>query len=411
VTVPVPEALAAADEIARTVATPPPEGIASPSGPGRAWPQALADGAAGIALLHIERARSGLGSPDTVHAWLSAATARPVTAATNAGLFFGAPALAFVSHAAAETGRYRNATASLNEASTAVTRARLAAARKRAGEGTRPAIREYDLVRGLAGLGACHLRTQPGHQVTRDVLSYLVRLTRPASASSEFPPWWTSDSPSGESAPGYPQGHGNFGVSHGISAVLALLSIATIREIRAPGMDEAITRICAWTDQWVQHTGGSPWWPGFITAAQARTGTIDPVLRPRPSWCYGIAGTARAQQLAALATGDRHRQQTAELAMMTVLLDSSQTDRLPGTGLCHGTAGLLQSACRMAADAASPQLASAIPALARRLTAQLSDPAPGPWLMDGAAGAALALHTAGTGTQPASGWDAFLLLA
>jgi hypothetical protein len=411
VTAHVPEALAASAEIALALAAPPPEGIGSPAGPGRAWPQALADGAAGIALLHAERARSGLGSWDAVHSWLSAAVADPVTAAPNAGLFLGAPALAFIVHTANGNGRYDDALTRLNEATIAVTRARLAGARKRISDGAPPAIREYDLVRGLAGLGACLLRCQPGHEVTRDVLSYLVRLTEPAIPEGEFPPWWTGVSPNGEPDPAYPEGHGNFGVSHGVSAVLALLSLAMMSDVPVPGMDEAVSRICAWTDQWRQDAGDGPWWPGFITAAQARAGIIARELRPRPSWCYGAAGAARAQQLAALALGDRHRRETAEHAMTAVLNDPVQTGRLSGTGLCHGTAGLLQAACRMAADATSPRIADAVPALARMVTSQLREPSPGPWLMDGAAGTALALCTAGTGKQPASGWDAFLLLA
>jgi hypothetical protein len=65
----------------------------------------------------------------------------------------------------------------------------------------------------------------------------------------------------------------------------------------------------------------------------------------------------------------------------------------------------------MAADAQAPKIAAEIPALAASLVEQVSGPALGPWLMDGAAGTALVLSTAGTGTEPASAWDAFLALA
>ncbi|WP_416903501.1 hypothetical protein [Micromonospora echinospora] len=52
-----------------------------------------------------------------------------------------------------------------------------------------------------------------------------------------------------------------------------------------------------------------------------------------------------------------------------------------------------------------------VTALAAELAAQLAQPMTDPELMDGAAGAALALHTVGSGTTPASVWDAVLLLA
>jgi hypothetical protein len=67
----VPEALALADELAERLADPHtlwPGGL-PPSA--RSWPQSLAGGATGIALLHIERARSGRGSWKTAHRWLS----------------------------------------------------------------------------------------------------------------------------------------------------------------------------------------------------------------------------------------------------------------------------------------------------------------------------------------------------
>ncbi|GGN99133.1 lanthionine synthetase C family protein [Microbispora bryophytorum] len=382
----------------------------SPIG-GRAWPQSLAGGAAGIALLHIERARSGLGDWSTAHAWLSVAASQELTAAANAGLFFGAPALAFVTHAAAgSSGRYRRALTTLDEAVITITRTRLAAAHARTDRGDQPVMKEFDLIRGLAGLGAYHLRRHPDHPITQDVLSYLVRLTEPLPSRTELPPWWTNVAPNGKPNPEYPQGHGNFGLSHGIGSVLALLSLAVLRNVPVAAMTDAIERICAWTDLWRQQDDAGPWWPGFITIDQIREQHIQPSLRPRPSWCYGIAGTARAQQLAGMALGDTTRQQTAEDAMLAAMRDPAQLDLLPEIGLCHGKAGLLQAAWRMAADALTPHIAAELPRLATQLAAQLSRPLSDPELLDGAAGAALALQTVGSDAV-ASDWDAFLLLA
>lgn len=408
---PDPEALAASDSIAAALADPLTSWRFAPPG-GRVWPQSLAGGAAGVALLHVERARTGHGDWNTVHAWLSAATSGHLTAAANAGLFIGVPALAFVLHAAAGgSGGFRRALADLDDATIRVTRTRLAAARARIDRGERPEMKEFDLIRGLAGLGIYHLVRHPDHDITSDVLSYLVRLTDPLPGAGPLPPWWTDVSPNGDPSPDYPSGHGNVGVSHGISAVLALLSLAVLRGLPVTGAQEAVGRICAWTDEWRQHDGTGGWWPGYITMDQVRERRVKASQRPRPSWCYGMSGTARAQQLAGLALGDAARQRIAEDAMLSTLRDATQVDLLPETGLCHGTAGLLQAAWRMAADAPDSQIGAELPRLATRVTAQLSYPVTNPELLDGAAGAALALHTIGTGIAPASGWDAVLLLA
>ncbi|WP_251733528.1 lanthionine synthetase C family protein [Frankia sp. R82] len=406
-----PDALAIADSVADALADPRTTWAAAPPSEGRAWPQSLAGGAAGIALLHIERAYTGRGDWQTAHAWLSAAASDELTAASNAGLFFGAPALAFVTHlAAGTTDRYHRAIDHLDQAVLAMTRSRLAAAHTRIEQGQRPTMKEFDLIRGLTGLGVYHLRRHPDHPITHELLSYLVRLTEPLPARGELPPWWTDVSPNGEPNPQYPHGHGNFGLAHGIGAVMALLSLALLRDLPTPGIDEAVARICAWTDQWCQHDAG-PWWPGLITVDQNRDHRIAQALRPRPSWCYGIAGTARAQQLAGLALGDTARQEIAESALLATLRDQTQLDQLAEIGLCHGTAGLLQATWRMAADSRNPRIAAEIPNVAARLIAQMGQPSLNPELLDGAAGAALALHTAGTGNAPISEWDAFLLLS
>jgi hypothetical protein len=101
--------------------------------------------------------------------------------------------------------------------------------------------------------------------------------------------------------------------------------------------------------------------------------------------------------------------------MLTTLRNPLQVNRLTELGLCHGLAGLLHTAWRMARDAHGPDLAAQIPHLTGRLLARLDDPArvcaADPSLLDGAAGIALTLHTIGTATGPRTGWDAVLATA
>jgi hypothetical protein len=414
----IPDALVLADELAGALADP---RASQPGGSpthARSWPQSLAGGAAGIALLHVERARAGRGSWKTAHHWLSEAVSGEVTAAPNASLFFGAPALAFVLHLAAahpeQTG-FRRALAALDHATIAVTHTRLARAQARIDRGDHAEMREFDLVRGLAGLTAYHLSHHPDHAVTHDCLAYLVRLTEPLPRTgTDLPPWWTCVAPNGEPDSRYPHGHGNLGVSHGIGAVLAVLSLALLRGAGSPpDLAGAVARLGVWTDLWRQDDGGAPWWPGLVTVGQVDQRRLHRDLRPVASWCYGAGGMARAQQLAGMALRDPARQHTAEAAILAVLRSPAQIDRLSTTGLCHGTAGLMHCAWRMAADATTPKIAAELPQLAAHVAAQLTagQAAPNPDLLDGTTGAALALHTLGTGHAPAPCWDSFLTLA
>ncbi len=410
---PYPHALVAATAIAEGLADPHAIRTAdSAGGGGRRRPQSLAGGAAGIALLHIERARAGHGDWSIAHAWLSAAVREDLSAGPNAGLFFGAPALAFVTHAAADQpGKLMRALAHLDASTAAVTHRRLDEAHARIGRGDRPALAEFDLIRGLAGLGAYHLQRHPHHEITRAVLSYLVRLTAPLPDRADgLPGWWTDLAPTGHASPEYPGGHGNFGMSHGIVGPLAVLSLALRRGVVVDGHTDAIARICTWLDAWQQQHPAGPWWPGIITLDEVHTAHIQRSSRGRPSWCYGTPGLARAQQLAGLATGDTARQRRAETAMLGALRDPAQLPRIVEGGLCHGMAGVFQTAWRMAADAHPPDIAAELPRLSARLLTQLRCAPADTEFLDGHAGIALALHTAGTNTAPLTGWDACLLL-
>jgi hypothetical protein len=379
---------------------------------GRSHPQSLAGGAAGIALLHLERAVSGHGDEALAHRWLRAAAAGPVSTGAAANLFAGAPALALLLHTAASTlGGYQRAVAALEEQTTILTLDRLAAAHARLSTGTPLTMREFDLIHGLTGLGVYHLRRHPDQPVTHEVLSYLIRLTTGGNDKSGRPPWWLDAGLGGTPDTRFPRGHGNLGIAHGMSAVTALLALAILADQRPPGILDALTRLCAWFDQHRQADDitGTSWWPAYVTDDPA------PPRPHRPSWCYGTAGIARAQQLAGLALDDAVRCRGAEAAMVTALRSPHQQALLPEPGLCHGKAGLLQAAWRTAASSANPHLATqmtdAIPDLADTLARQLTvAPMDTPELMDGTAGAALALQTAHTGVCLTT-WDAFLLLA
>ncbi|MGW4982619.1 lanthionine synthetase C family protein [Streptomyces mirabilis] len=407
-----PAALSTADQLARALADPSTVWPGGRPDGARVWPQSLAGGASGIALLHIERARSGRGDWDTAHTWLSTAMHGEVSAAANANLYFGAPALAFITHrAASASSRYLRVLERLDMATFAVTRNRLAEAHRRIDRAERPPMEEFDLIQGLSGLGAYHLSRHPHHEVTRDVLSYLARLTEPMPDPAGLPAWWMNVAPTGSPHTDYPGGHGNFGLAHGIGSALCVLSLALLRDLALPGTVDAVERICSWTDQWRQGDETAPWWPGYISMQQATDNNVHSALRPRPSWCYGVSGTARAQQLAGLALRDPARVQAAENAILATLRDPLQLDKLPEIGLCHGMAGLLHAAWRMATETRNTEIAAELPRLADRLIAALDQDDHDPELLDGAAGAALALHTFGTDSAPAPHWDTFLALA
>ncbi|MFI6295953.1 lanthionine synthetase C family protein [Nonomuraea sp. NPDC050790] len=373
--------------------------------------QSLTKPTAAAALLHIERAFTGTGDWKIAHAHIRQATASPIDSAPHAGLYYGAPAIAFVLHTAS-TGnpRYQAAARTLDKHVARLTQRRLATAAERMRRRVPAAFAEYDLFRGLTGIGALLLLRAPGSDLLGAVLTYLTALTRPRRVDGvELPGWWVDHDP--DPLLPTPGGHINLGLAHGAAGLLALLSLASLRDCSVPGQRDAIEALDRWFDRWRQDTAEGTWWPQWITGDDLRTGRTAQTGPGRPSWCYGTAGIARAQQLASLATDDPVRRGVAEKAMAECLT-GQHLAKITDPGLCHGMAGVYQTAYRASLDAATPVIGHRLPALAAALTQHAAadlDDAEG--LLDGPAGVSLALETARHTTARRPGWDACLLIA
>ncbi|KPI17718.1 Lanthionine synthetase C family protein [Actinobacteria bacterium OV450] len=348
------------------------------------------------------------GSWEPVKTWLAASAQAEVTALDSACLTYGVPALAFVLHAAGADGqdRYCVARDQLDAATSALAHRRVKAAHARIRRGETPAFAEYDLLHGLTGIGVHLLHHTPGDDALAAVLSYLVALTRPLTVDGErLPGWWCAHDPHRLYRPG---GHANFGMAHGITGPLALLSQALRRGAVVEGQHEAVHAITSWLGQWQQHGDRGPWWPQTITREEAAASRPHVTGPGRPSWCYGTPGITRALQLSAIATADTSLQHAAENALAACLCDDRQLAQLTDASLCHGTAGLFQTAWRAAQDARTPLLDGPVHRLTDALTSHhaFEDTA----FLEGAAGQALAHSTAIHDRAPASGWDACLAI-
>ena len=352
--------------------------------------QSLADGAAGAALLHLET-----GDTQATFNALLHATSGGLSVAAGASLFYGAPALAFVL-ATTEHPQLEQARTITAEGTRTVVRQRLDAAHRRIDHRQQPHYAEYDLIGGLTGLGVV-LRRLGDHDLLRQVLHYLVRLTEP---NCGLPGWWCRNGPERNQTPPA-GGHANLGMAHGVTGPLALLSLTARDGTTVDGHTAAISRICEWLDIWQQRTTDTIWWPQTLTHQDLHHGEPTQQQPLRPSWCYGTPGIARAQQLAAQALGDPTRHLLADTAFSACVADPAQLRRLTDRSICHGTAGLLATAHRLHSDARTPSAIAPIEALHRQ-----TNPAPGEpdGFLTGHIGSELI--AAGTATS----WDACLLL-
>lgn len=371
----------------------------------------LGEGAAGIALLHIERARAGTGTWAAAHHWASEMLRHPTTAHPDiAGLYRGAPAVAYV----LRHTRRNDAAATLNQLDRHVDdliRSRLRRAHQRIDQGQPATVAEYDLISGLTGLGVYLLQRAPDGELLREVLAYLARLTCPLHLGGEpMPGWWcTQPGPTGRRAP-ESGGFVDCGLAHGIAGPLALLATAMRRDVTVTGHTDAMHRILAFLDHRRGAAGRRCWWPERINHAEWRTGDLAQHRPPRPSWCYGTPGIARAQQLAGIALADPQRQHHAEQVLTSCVTDPTQLAQLTDPSLCHGWAGLVHTTrCAATDTGAHSDLAATLPRLERHLDEYLTEhgTAANIGLLDGSTGIHLTRHHPYPPAKPP--WDACLL--
>ena len=145
--------------------------------------QALAKGVLGVALLHVER-----GDLVAARPLLAEAVADGVSTGSNASLFHGAPALEFV------LGRAGRADRDVQDVVDRIVAARLASAARRRESAPLPHLAEFDLIRGLTGLGAtavgpCGLATSAREGAD---------LACPVNADGLLPGWSSQDGPAHE---------------------------------------------------------------------------------------------------------------------------------------------------------------------------------------------------------------------
>ncbi|MCA1709923.1 MAG: lanthionine synthetase, partial [Actinobacteria bacterium] len=134
-----------------------------------------------------------------------------------------------------------------------------------------------------------------------------------------------------------------------------------------------------------------------------RTGRTTQHNPMRLTWCYGTPAQARAQQLAALATGDTRRRHLAEEALLACAAGEQLPPGPADGSLCHGWAGVLQTLRRAAADAATGHL---IAHLDRLESPARTGQCVNEGLLEGAAGNTLALLPCAESIR----WDACLLI-
>ncbi|MCE7081364.1 lanthionine synthetase LanC family protein [Streptomyces sp. ST2-7A] len=263
----------------------------------------------------------------------------------------------------------------------------------------------YDVIKGLSGIGRILLAAySTGHEAEaavglRVALSTLTEMI--LTDQGTRPGWWLPAHAHPPTVRIPPSGAATTGMAHGIAGPLAFLALAQLAGHTVPGQHDAIANAVHWL---LTRADPGPFWPPHISGTDLDTGptsTSDTTPGRRTAWCYGTPGIVIALIHAGRALGNPTLLHTAATAL-TLLVGHPDRWDIEGSGLCHGTAGLLQVTTRC-----SPHLAHVT------ARAALTVPPDACGFLNGAAGTALALADyAGLLVHPDSAaWDAILLVS
>ena len=390
----------------------------------RCQPHNVAQGDAGIALLHGQLARCcpDRGWDVAAHHYLTSAVRGVRTDGHRPASVFAGPAgVAFVADALSREGtRYQRLLAQLDPwLATEPPALATTLMSSRGGP-----VGRFDAISGLAGTAAVLLRRRADPAVDAALRAVLAALVELCGEQDGLPNWYTASDAFGSANPmraGFPHGNLNCGLSHGIPGPLAALSLACIEGVYVPGARAAVRRVADWLWRNRADDEFGVNWPSAI-ALPAPDGTVAAATPAHSAWCYGSPGVARALWLAGVALDAADLRTLAVEAMAATFRRPRNRRGLESATFCHGIAGLLQITLRFANDTEDPMFATAAAELTEDLLARYEPGRPlgyhsiepggnrvdQPGLLDGAAGVALTLLAAARGAAPS--WDRIFLL-
>jgi hypothetical protein len=263
-----------------------------------------------------------------------------------------------------------------------------------------PGARSFELYKGITGLAVYALDRLPAPRA-RCCIERAVRvLVALATRDREGACWRTEPAflPPRDRAP-FASGYRALGVAHGSAGPIAILGAACARGIAADIAGPLLDAALAWL--WGQALVGRA--QRFPAIAESR----EPAVRT--AWCHGDPGIASIAFGAARAAGLTARAAQALQLARDVARRAPDTCGIDDPMFCHGATGLAHMLNRFHHWTGEPEFRDAARAWFR---AALDMWRPGrgisTGLLDGSAGAALALLAASSDVEP--GWDrAFLL--
>lgn len=197
---------------------------------------------------------------------------------------------------------------------------------------------DYDLMRGLVGLGVYALERAPREGAIRCMHRIIDRLAEKAEEREDGITWWTSPQFMGAGAKFHPDGVHTLGVAHGVPGAIGMLGRACL----LPEVARRARPLLEGAVAWLLRQRLPPSSPSSF--AYVAEGASKPA---RSAWCYGDPGIAATLLLASRAIGNEAWERVAIEIGIQAASRPPETAGVVDAGVCHGSAGLAHLFNRM----------------------------------------------------------------
>jgi hypothetical protein len=194
----------------------------------------------------------------------------------------------------------------------------------------------YDLISGLVGIGVYGLERRSCSDARRAAELVVQALETSSEKQASGITWFTPPAlvpPTQKDR--YPDGYYNYGVAHGIPAVIAFLGRAYAAGVETATAGNLLEGAVSWL---LATENPRDWHSRFPTFGTQGATTPTP---SRMAWCYGDPGIAAALYCAARCTGQARWEREAIRVAIDAAHRPVEHHGLVDGGLCHGAAGLV----------------------------------------------------------------------
>ncbi|WP_397600458.1 lanthionine synthetase C family protein [Silvanigrella sp.] len=214
---------------------------------------------------------------------------------------------------------------------------------------------DYDVIQGLSGV-IRYLILRKNNKIhekyLKSCLQIMIKISSNIQYENEMVPGWFFTKEEGISYLESFKGTFNFGLSHGVSGILATLSISKLNGIEIDEMENSIYRIKNWILKWTLKDKFGEYWPNKISLEEQISNKFisNQNIHCRQAWCYGVPGVSRSLYLAGKALSDIELQERAAKAFLEIETRPEEEWRCFSPTFCHVFAGLLQISKRFYVD-------------------------------------------------------------